>query len=124
MHTCLTLSNIGGHWYVEREVSGLISKLRSYCDSIDSSDISVEGPSGEGEARSWRVAVKLRVFDEIVRVITHTPEGSDAQQSLSRALADIYTRATLQLDHIAKRHGGCCAHGGGHDTACLLEACA
>lgn len=46
MHTCLTLTDIGGHWYVEREVSGLISKLRSYCDSIHSSDISIQGPSG------------------------------------------------------------------------------
>jgi hypothetical protein len=111
MHTSLTLSNVGGQWYVEREISRLLSALRGYCDSIDSCDISVEGPSGEGEARCWRVGLKVRVFNEIVRALTHAPEGSDAQQSLSRVLADIYARARTQLGRIAEQHQACCAHG-------------
>lgn len=121
MHTCLTLTNIGGHWYVEREVSGLIAKLRAYCDSIHSTDISVEGPSGDGEARCWRVGLKLRVFDESVRAVTHAPAGVDPHQSLSRALADIYTRARVQLDHISDQHHSCCSRGG-HVSTERLEA--
>lgn len=123
MHTCLTLTNIGGHWFVEREVSALILKLRSYCDSIHSSDIGIEGPSGDGEARCWRVGVKLRIFDEIVRVVTHAPEGVDPHQSLSRALADSYARARVQLDHISDQHHSCCSRGG-HGNTERLEACA
>jgi hypothetical protein len=123
MHTSLTLSNVGGQWYVEREISSLLSALRGYCDSIDSCDISVEGPSGAGEARCWRVGLKVRVFDEIVRALIHAPEGNDARQSLSRVLADIYARASAQLERIAERHGGSCVHGG-QETAGCLEACA
>jgi len=123
MHTCLTLTNVGGQWYVEREVSGLISKLRSYCDSIHSSDISVEGPSDGGEARRWSVGLKLRVFDEIVHVVTHASAGVDPHQSLSRALADIYAKAGVQLDHISARHHSCCCRGG-HGSTERLEACA
>lgn len=123
MHSCLTLTNIGGHWYVEREVSGLISKLRSHCDWIHSCDISVEGPSGEGQARCWRVELRLRVFDEIVRAVARAPEGSDPHQSLSRVLADINARAKVQLERIAEQHGGCCAHCG-QGTAGRVDACA
>jgi hypothetical protein len=123
MHTCLTLTNIGGHWFVEREVSGLIAKLRSYCDSIHSSDINIEGPSGEGVARCWRIQLKLRVLDEIVRVAMHAPERGDPQQSLSQLLATVYERARVQLDHISDHHHSCCSRGG-HDTAERLEACA
>lgn len=123
MHTSLTLSNVGGQWYVEREISSLLSALRGHCDSIDSCDISVEGPSGAGEARCWRVGLKVRVFDEIVRALTHAPEGNDAQQSLSRVLADIYARASTQLGRIAEQHGSCCAHGG-QEPAGRFEECA
>jgi hypothetical protein len=123
MHTSLTLSKIGGHWYVERELSGLISALRGYCDSIHSCDINVEGPSGEAEARCWRVGLKARVFDKIVRATTLAPEGSDPQESLSRVLADIYARAKAQLELIAEQHRGCCVHGG-QPLAGHLEACA
>src|SRR5688572_28191655 len=123
MHTCLTLTNVGGHWYVEREVSGLIATLRAYCDSIHSCDISVEGPRDAREARCWRVGLKIRIFNETVRTVTRAPEGSDPQQSLQRALAETCTRATTQLDHIAKQHHGCCAHDR-QNTAARLEACA
>jgi hypothetical protein len=123
MHTCLTLTNVGGHWYVEREVSGLISALRSYCDSIHSCDISVAGPAGEGEARYWRVELRIRIFDEILRIAARALEGNDSQQSLSRVLADVYARARIQLSHVAAQHGDCCAHGDG-ETHRHLEACA
>lgn len=109
MHTCLTLSNVGGHWYVERAINDLISALRSYCDSLDSCEICVEGPSGEGEARAWSVGLKLRIFDEIVRVTTRAPEGNDSQLSLARVLANIFARARAQLDYISGHHAGCCA---------------
>jgi hypothetical protein len=112
MHTCLTLTNVGGRWYVEREVAGLISALRGCCDSIHSCDISVEGPGSEGAARCWQVELRIRVFDEIVRSAARIPEGSDAQLSLSRTLADVYARASAQLNRISERHGGCCVHGG------------
>src|SRR4051794_29297675 len=112
MHSCLTLTNVGGHWYVEREVSGLICALSTYCDSIHSCDIAVEGPSGEGEARCWRLELRLRLFDEIVRITARTPEGSDARLSLSRALSDLYAGARMQLNRISEQHGDCCAHGG------------
>ena len=105
MHTCLTLTNVGGHWYVEREVSGLIAALGAYCDSIHSCDISVEGPSGEGEARCWRVDLKMRIFDEIVRAVTRAPEGTDPHSPCPRVLDDIYARATTQLmTNIAEQH--------------------
>jgi hypothetical protein len=108
MHTCLTLTNIGRRWYVEREVSGLISSIRSYCDSIHSCDISVEGPSGEGQARCWRVDLRIRVFDEILRITERAPESDDPQQALSRVLAAIRTRATAQLAKISAQHGDSC----------------
>ena len=72
-----------------------------YCDSIHSCDISVAGPSGTGEARCWRVELRIRVFDENVRVATRAPAGSDPQQALSRALADTYAKASTRLKHIA-----------------------
>jgi hypothetical protein len=124
MHSSLTLANVGGLWYVEREISGLISALRSYCDSIHSCDIKVDGPSGEGNARCWRVELRVRVFDEVVRVIRQAPEGSDPQQALSRVLADILARARVQLNHIAEQHHACCSAHGGQDTARCLQACA
>ena len=111
MHTCLTLTNVGGHWYVEQEVSGLISALRGYCDSIHSCDINIAGPSGEGEAHCWHVALRIRIFDEILRIAARVPEGSDSQQSLTRALADVYARARIQLSHVSAQHGDCCAQG-------------
>lgn len=123
MHSCLTLSNVGGHWYVEREVSGLLSSLKSYCDSIHSCDIGIEGPSGAGAARCWRVELRLRVFDQIVRALTRAPAGTDPQQALQRVLADTYARAREQLDRIAEQHHACCAHGG-QSSAGRLEACA
>jgi hypothetical protein len=123
MHSCLTLTNVGGQWYVERELSGLIAALRAYCDSIHSCDISIEGPSGEGEARCWRVELKIRVFNETVRAVTRAPAGSDPQQSLQRVLADTYAKARAQLDSIAEQHHGCCAHGGRRTTE-HIEACA
>ena len=122
-HTCLTLTNIGGHWYVEREVSGLLAALRGYCDSIHSCDVGIEGPSGEGPARCWRIELRIRLFDEIVRVSVRAPEGSDSQQALSRALADVYARARIQLNHISAQHGDCCAHEG-QEHARRFEACA
>jgi hypothetical protein len=123
MHTSLSLSNVGGQWYVEREIAGLTSALRSYCDSIHSCDISVEGPTGEGEARCWRIGLKIRLFGEIVRALARAPEGVDPRSSLSRALADICGRAKAQLKQIAEQHGDCCAHGG-PAFAAHLEACA
>jgi hypothetical protein len=123
MHTCLTLTNVGGQWYVEREVSGLIKALRGYCDSIHSCDINVAGPSGAGEARCWSIALRIRIFDEILRIAARVPEGSDSQQSLSRALADVYARARIQLSHVSAQHGDCCAHDG-EQTARQLEGCA
>jgi hypothetical protein len=110
MHTCLSLANIGGHWYVERALSGLISGLDAYCDSIEWCNIALEGPSGEGAARSWRVDLKLRIFDEIVRATARLPEGPDPALSLSEALADIYASTTTQMTQIAKQHQGCCCH--------------
>lgn len=123
MHSSLSLSNVGGLWYVERAISGLITTLRSYCDSIRSCDISVEGPSGEGKARCWRVELKLRIFDETVSAMMRAPEGSDPQTALSRILADIFARTRAQLEHIAEQHHSCCARGG-QGTAGSFEACA
>jgi len=116
MHTCLSLSNIGGHPYVERAVSGLLSALSAYCDSIEWCNLAVEGPSGAAEARCWRLELKLRIFDEVVRATTRPPEGGDPAQSLSDALADIYASATTQIGQIAKHHQGCCCHGAGQVT--------
>jgi hypothetical protein len=123
MHTCLTLTNVGGHWYVEREVSRLIAALRGYCDSIHSCDINVAGPSGEGQARCWGVALRIRIFDEILRIAARVPEGRDSQQSLSRTLADVHARARIQLSHISAQHGNCCTHDS-EETARHLEECA
>jgi hypothetical protein len=122
MHTCLTLTNIGGRWYVEREVTRLLAQLRDYCDSIHSCDVGIEGPSGAGQAGCWRVELRVRVYDEIVRVSVRVPEGSDAQQALSRALADAYARARIQLNHISAQHGDCCAHNGQEEVR-HVDAC-
>ena len=110
MHTCISFSNIGGLWYVERALSGLISGFNAYCDSIEWCNVAVEGPGGEGEARGWRVDLKLRIFDAIVRATARLPAGPDPAQSLSAALADIYASATTQMTQIAKQHQGCCCH--------------
>ena len=123
MHSCLTLTTVGGQWYVERELSGLIAALRAYCDSIHSCDIGIEGPSGEGEARCWRVELKMRIFNETVRAVTRAPAGSNPQQSLQRVLADTYAKARAQLDALAEQDPGCCAHGGQNATP-HFEACA
>ena len=109
MHTCISLSNIGGQCDVEHAVSHLIAKLDAYCDSIEWCNVAAEGPSGEGEARSWRVDLKLRIFGEIVRAATRLPEGPDPAQSLSQVLNDVYASATPQMAQIARRHG-CCGH--------------
>ena len=121
MHTCLTLTNVGGQWYVE--VSGLFAALRAYCDSIHSCEIRVEGPSGEGAARGWRVDLQICVLGETVRAVARAPEGNDLQQSLQRVLADAHARATRQLAKIVEERDACCAHGG-QNTAGRLEACA
>lgn len=110
MHTCLSLSNIGGHCYVERAVSGLIAGLNAYCDSIEWCNIAIEGPSREGEARRWCVDLKLRLFDETVRATSRLPAGPDPAHSLEDALADIYASATTQITQIAQQHRGCCCH--------------
>lgn len=123
MHSCLTLTNVGGHWYVEHEVSGLIAALKGYCDWIRSCDIGVEGPSGDGEARCWRVELKIRIFDEIVRAATRAPEGSDPEQSLQRVLADTCARARTRLDQISEQHNASCSRGGQNATR-QVEACA
>jgi hypothetical protein len=109
MHTFLTLTSVDGLWYVEREVSGLISALRGHCDSIHSCDISVKGPAGVGGARCWQVELRIRVFGEIVRITIQAPEGTDPQQALARLLADICTQAMKQLTHISAQHDNCCA---------------
>jgi hypothetical protein len=109
MHTCLSLTSVGGQWYVEREVSGLMSALRDYCDAIHSCDISVEGPSGTAQERCWRVELRIRVFDEVIRAVKRAPAGSDPQQSLSCVLADVYAKARAGLSHIAEEHVCCCA---------------
>lgn len=109
MHSCLTLSNVGGNWYVERQISGLISGLNAFCDSIHSCDINVEGPSGTGDARCWRIGVKVRVYEETIRASANAPEGADPAQSLARALRDVYTKATGQMAHVAQRHHSCCS---------------
>ena len=83
----------------------------------------VAGPAGEGEARYWRVELRIRIFDEILRIAARALEGNDSQQSLSRVLADVYARARIQLSHVAAQHGDCCAHGDG-ETHRHLEACA
>jgi hypothetical protein len=104
MHTCISLSDVGGHWYVERAVSGLLAGLGAYCDSIEWCNIAVQGPSGEGEARGWRVDLKLRIFDETVRATTRLPEGPDPAQSLSRVLDDVHAKATTHMARIARHH--------------------
>jgi hypothetical protein len=109
MHTCLELTNISGHGYVERELCGLTARLSAFCDSIHSCEIALEGPSGEGAARYWHVELKLRVFDEIVRAAALASEGSEPEESLARALSDIYARATAELVHIAEQRHACCA---------------
>jgi hypothetical protein len=123
MHTCLSLSNVGGHWYVEDAVSGLISGLSACCDSIEWCNLAVEGPGGAGETRCWRLELKLRIFNEIVRASARLPAGVDPSQSLSEALADIYASATTQIDQIAKQHQGCCCHHAGQ-LATAPKVCA
>jgi hypothetical protein len=110
MHTCLSLADITGHWYVEDAVFELLARLEAYCDSIDSCTLAVAGPTGAGEARSWRVDLKLRIFDETVRATIRLPEGADPKQSLTRVLGEIYARATAQMARIAKQHQGCNCH--------------
>lgn len=110
MHTCLSVSNVGAQWNVEHPISDLLERLDAYCAAIDTATIAVFGPSGEGEARYWRVDVKLRVFDETVRATARLPEGPDPARSLSSVLADVYASATVQLAHIAKQHPGSCPH--------------
>ena len=122
MHTCLSLSNIGGHCDVEHAASALIGALDAYCDSIEWCNIAVEGPSGEGESRCWRVDLKLRIFGEIVRATTRLAEGPDPAQSLSRALDDMYASATPQMANIAKRHG-CCGYSA-EDITARFTVCA
>ena len=109
MHTFLTLTNVDGLWYVEREVSGLISALRSHCEAIHSCDINVAGPAGVGAARCWHVELRIRVLGETARVAMRAPEGTDPQQALARLLADICTQAMKQLTHISAQHDNCCA---------------
>lgn len=122
MHTCLSLSNIGGHCDVEHAASDLIAALDAYCDSIDWCNIALEGPSGEGAARYWRVDLKLRIYDEIVRATARLPEGPDPAQSLSRVLDDVYASAAPQMANIAKRHG-CCGHSA-EDITARFTVCA
>jgi hypothetical protein len=116
MHTCLSLSNLDCHSFVEGEVSDLAERLGAFCDSIDSCHISVEQPTGESGERHWRVTLNLRIFDESVRATTCQPIGCEAAQSLARVLEDIYVRAIDQMTAVAKRHHGCCA-GSGHSVA-------
>ena len=123
MHTCLSLANIGGHWYVERAVANFMSALNAYCDSIDWCNVAVEGPSGADTSRSWRIGLKLRIFDEIVRATARVPEGPDPAESLSEALADVYASATAQMTRIAQQHQGCCCHRA-VSVAALSDECA
>ena len=109
MHTFLTLTSVDGLWYVEREVSGLISALRGHCDAIRSCDINVQGPAGVGAARRWQIELRIHVFDQIARVAMRAPEGPDPRQALARLLADVCTQAVKQLTHISAQHENCCA---------------
>lgn len=109
MHTCLSLSNVDCHSFVESEVSQLLERLNAYCDSVDSCHISVEQPDGANGGRQWRVALQLRVFDESVRATTCWPTGSEPTRSFEKVLDDIYARATTQMAEISKRHQSCCA---------------
>jgi hypothetical protein len=109
MHTFLTLTSVDGLWYVEREVSGLISALRSHCDAIHSCDISVEGPAGIGAKRRWHVELRIHVFGEIARISMRAPLGLDPQQALARLLVDVCSQAVKQLTHISAQHDNCCA---------------
>ena len=109
MHTCLSLSNLDCHSFVEGDVSDLAERLGAFCDSIDSCHISVEQPTGESGERYWRVALNLRIFDESVRAATCLPIASEAAQSLARVLDDIYARSIDQMTKVARRHQGCCA---------------
>jgi hypothetical protein len=109
MHTCLSLSNVDCHSYVESEVSDLAERLGAFCDSIDSCHISVEQPTGESGERYWRVALSLRIFDENVRTTTCQPTGSAPTRSFAQLLHDLYARAIEQMTQIAKRRHCCCA---------------
>lgn len=103
MHTCLSLAKVDNHWDAEHPISDLLARLDAYCGSIDWCNIAVEGPNGEADARCWRVNVKLRISDETVRASAQVLEGSDSAQSLSRALADVYARATEQIAQVVTR---------------------
>jgi len=110
MYTCLSLKNIAAsECDLEPEVLRLVERLKGYCDSIRSCDIRVEGPSGSGEQRHWRIDLTLAIFDEKVRVAADVPEGDDPSRSLVRALGQLYERATPRMAAIAEQHG-CCAH--------------
>ena len=124
MHTCLSLSNLDCHSFVEGEVSDLAERLGAFCDSIDSCHISVEQPAGESGERSWRVTLNLRIFDENVRATTCQPIGSEAAQSLARVLEDIHARATDQMTAVARRHHCCRCAGPDHGVASHRKECA
>ncbi len=124
MHTCLSLSNLDCHSFVEGEVSDLAERLGTFCDSIDSCHISVEQPAGESGERYWRVTLNLRIFDESVRATTCQPIGSEAAQSLARVLEDIHARATDQMTTVARRHHCCCCAGPEHSIASHRKECA
>ena len=124
MHTCLSLSNLDCHSFVEGEVSDLAERLGAFCDSIDSCHISVEQPTGESGERHWRVTLNLRIFDESVRATTCQPIGSEAAQSLARVLEDIHARATAQMTAVARRHHCCCCVGPEHSVASHRKECA
>jgi len=114
MHTCLSLSNLDCHSFVEGEVADLAERLGAFCDSIDSCHISVEKPAGESGERYWRVTLNLRILDESVRATTCQPIGSEAARSLARVLDDIHARAIDQMTTVARLHHCCCA---GHDRS-------
>jgi hypothetical protein len=109
MHTCLSLSNVDCHSFVENEVAQLLERLNAYCDSIDSCHISVEQPGGASAGRHWRVALQLRIFDESVRATMSQPTGSEPTRSFGQVLDDLYARATAQMAEISRRHHSCCA---------------
>ncbi|HKR36410.1 MAG TPA: hypothetical protein VJT10_16320 [Steroidobacteraceae bacterium] len=109
MYTCLNLKNVDSQRDVEPELLHLIERLKSYCCSIRSCEIRVEGPSGTGEQRRWSIDLTLNIFDEQVCVAADVREGDDPSRSLARALGQLYEGATPRMSSIAEEHG-CCAH--------------
>jgi hypothetical protein len=124
MHTCLSLSNLDCHSFVEGELSDLAERLGAFCHSIDSCHISVEQPIGESGERYWRVTLNLRIFDASVRARTCQPIGSEAAQSLARVLDEIHARAMDQMTTVARRHHCCCCAGPDHSVAAHRKECA